>query len=125
MNGSTGKMNGSHRSSAPDPIDRAREALAESRQATKLLEYSEDFDEPTGRTDVQVHLHHAPFSSQPDGEQRISTVGAAPKSDPPARAGLIGVVVVFVKSFPPWGSVLVALAALAGYVFLRSRGMAP
>lgn len=53
----------SSRSNAPDPLDAAREALQESKKATELLECSEDFDEPTGRTEVTVNLQQP---SQPE-----------------------------------------------------------
>lgn len=110
-------MNGSHKlrtvstqSNAPDPLDKAREALNEAREATKLLEYSEDFDEPTGRTEVTVNLRdaHPPQPSQPQIEV------TAP--------GVLKVVFTVVQKFPAWGAVMVALAAIAAYVVLKLRG---
>lgn len=112
-------MNGSHKlrtvstqSNAPDPLDKAREALSEAREATKLLEYSEDFDEPTGRTEVTVNLReaHPPQQSSP----QIEVTEPAPN--------VLKVVFTVVQKFPAWGAVMVALAAIAAYVVLKLRG---
>ncbi len=41
-----------------DPLDAAREEL-------RLLRDADDWDEPTGRTDVHVHLESKPDSDRP------------------------------------------------------------
>lgn len=113
MNGSTGPKRGSPTSSAPpDPLDRARQAIADGRDATKLLEYSDDFDEPTGRHEVTVNLT-APTPPQPSQPQ-LEVTEQAP--------GVLKVVFTVVQKFPAWGAVLVALAAIAAYVILKLRG---
>lgn len=96
----------------PDPLDRAREALKEAREATKLLEYSEDFDEPTGRTEVTVNMQQ-PHPPQPSSPQ-VEVTEPAP--------GVLKVVFTVVQKFPAWGAVMVALAAIAAYVILKLRG---
>lgn len=108
MNGSTGLKNGSPRSKEPDPIDEMRAAIEDGKEATKLLEYSADFDEDTGRTEVTVNLQQP---SQPE----IKVSEPADKTSP------IHVVFTVVRKFPPWGAVIVALAALAAYVYLKTR----
>lgn len=50
-------------SKPPDPLDRAMERLERADEATGLLEYSADYDEPTGRHEVTVNLH-GPSPSQ-------------------------------------------------------------
>lgn len=123
MNGSTDKTKGSRTLSdsgrAPDPLDRAREALSDAREATRLLEYSEDFDEPTGRTDVNVHLHHPPSPSHPDvtDTQRLL---AMPKSEAPPKVKALTRVL---ELLPPAGRVVVVLALIAAVVFLVLRGV--
>ncbi len=58
------------REKEPDPLDEMQAAIQDGKDATKLLEYSEDFDEPTGRTEVTLNLHnqHPPQPSQPQIE---------------------------------------------------------
>ncbi len=52
-------------STPPDPLDAASEHLDRADKATELLDYSEDFEEPTGRHEVTVNLHNPPQPSQP------------------------------------------------------------
>lgn len=42
-------------------------------------------------------------------------------SEPPAKAGVLVIVQTVARKFPPWGAVIVALAALAAYVYLQTR----
>lgn len=107
MNGSTKLKSVSPRSKEPDPIDEMRAAIEDGREASKLLAYSADFDEDTGRTEVTVNLQQP---SQP--EIKVSE---------PDKPGAIHVVLTVVRKFPAWGSVIVALAALAAYVYLQTR----
>lgn len=79
-----------------------RAAIEDSKEATKLLEYSADFDEDTGRTEVTVNLQQP---SQPDIER--------PKSDPPQAK----VAVSFVRAVRGWPQALVALGVLALVAF--------
>jgi hypothetical protein len=113
MNGSTKLKTASSNSSAPpDPLDRAREALVDAKEARKLLEYSDDFEEDTNRHEVTVNLQapHPPQPSQP----QIEVTEPAP--------GVLKVVFTVVQKFPAWGAVMVALAAIAAYVILKLRG---
>lgn len=55
-NGSIGPKRDLRILSDRDPLDQLREGIQEGREATKLLDYSEDFDEPTGRTEVNVRI---------------------------------------------------------------------
>ena len=88
-----------------------RENLSDMADARKLLEYSEDFDEPTGRHEVTVNLTAPiPQPSQP----QIEVEQQAP--------GVLKVVFTVVQKFPAWGAVIVAVAAIAGYVYLRAIG---
>lgn len=86
--------------------------MDEADKATSLLEYSEDLDEPTGKHEVTVNLNnpHPPSPSQPQIEVD------------PAKPGVLTIVFTTVQKFPPWGAVLVALAALASYVYLKAIG---
>ena len=83
-----------------------RDELAAMRESRKLLEYSEDFDEPTGRHEVTVNLHGHP--SQPDAEQ------PATKMD---------VTMTVAKRLPPWALAAVVLvlglAAIAAWVVVK------
>lgn len=112
MNGSKGLKTESSRSSAPDPLDAARESLGESKEATNLLEYSEDFDEKTGRTEVTVNM------TQPTPPQ-LSQPNIEVTQDKP---GVLRIVFTVVQKFPAWGAVIVALAAIAAYTYLRVVG---
>lgn len=40
---------------------------------------------------------------------------------PPSKATPLVVVLTVARKFPPWGAVVVALAAIAAWVFLKSR----
>lgn len=106
--------------SAPDPLDRARERLNRAAEATRLLEYSEDFDEPTGRTDVNVHLHHPPQPSYPDvtDTQRITAI---PKSVPPP--GPVKWLVAVLQLLPPGARVIGLGMVIAALVVLFLKGV--
>jgi len=111
MNGSKGPKTESSRSSVIDPLDAAREDLGQSKEATKLLEYSDDFDELTGKTEVTVNLQNPqPQPSQPNIEVTQD------------KPGVLRIVFTVVQKFPAWGAVIVALAAIAAYVVLKLRG---
>lgn len=92
----------SSKTNALDPLDEAEKHLAAADKATGLLEYSEDFDEPTGRTEVTVNLQQP---SQPDIEG---------KSEPPQAK----VAVSFIKAVRGWPQMFAALGlfALAAWV---------
>lgn len=77
-----------------------------------MLEYSEDFEEDTARHEVTVNLTN-PHPPQPSSPQ-IEVTEPTP--------GVLKVVFTVVQKFPAWGAVLVALAAIAGYVILKLRG---
>lgn len=68
-----------------DPLEAAREALAR-------LKDADDWDEPTGRTEVTVNLRHpspppfrAPVAS--DGEFSVEKLGVKAKGIPPKALG--------------------------------------
>lgn len=101
------------REKEPDPLDEMQAAIQDGKDATRLLEYSEDFDEPTGRTDITVNLHgaHPPSPSQPQIEVTED------------KPGVLRIVFTVVQKFPAWGAVVVALALIAAYVILALRGV--
>lgn len=76
---------------------------------------SEHEDEDTG----VAHLRADQRLALRDAE------AAAKESGPPGKQPAWTVVVTVVRKFPPWGSVIVALAAIAAYVLLRLRGALP
>lgn len=88
-----------------DPLEAARSELAKLRDA-------DDWDEPTGRTEVNVIMQQ-PTPPQPSQPQ-IEVQQESP--------GVLKVVFTVVQKFPAWGAVLVALAAIAAYVVLKLRG---
>jgi hypothetical protein len=98
----------------PDPLDKARQAIEEGREATKLLDAAEDFDEPTlnGHGQVTVNLQ-AP--SSPDLRAHIQ--------DSIERPGVLTIALTMVKSFPQWGAVIVAVVAIVAYTILRLNGL--
>lgn len=112
MNGSTASRSGLAISKGPDPLDEMRAAVEDSKEATKLLSYSEDLEEDTARHEATVNLHN-PTPPQPSQPQ-IEVEQQAP--------GVLKVVFTVVQKFPAWGAVIVALAAIAAYVILRLRG---
>lgn len=56
--------------------------------------------------------------------QAAQNIAQRENSELPKPTVLTVVVTVF-KSFPPWGAVLVALAAIAAYAWLKSIGRVP
>jgi hypothetical protein len=46
---------------------------------------------------------------------------AQPSDAPGSKPSPVQVVFTVVKKFPPWGAVIVALAALAAYVYLQTH----
>lgn len=96
-----------------DPLDRARKAIEDGKAATKLLDYAEDFDEDTARHDITVTVNPQPTPPSPSQPQiEVSQV----------KPGVLTVALTVVQKFPPMGAVLVALAIIAGYVYLRAIG---
>lgn len=75
---------------------------------------SEHEEEDTG----VVHLR---------AEERLALREAAHSSAPPSAHKVTAWVIVWTvaRKFPPMGAVLVALASIAAYVYLRARGLAP
>ncbi len=95
---------------SPDPLDAAIERLERADEATKLLEYSEDFEEPTGRHEVTVNLHN-PHPSQHELE---------------VPATKMDVTMTVAKRLPPVALAIVVtilgLAAIGAYFVLKLRG---
>lgn len=119
MNGSTKLKRGSPSSSAPDPLDRARDALEEAKEARKLLEYSEDFEEPTGRTEVTVNLRE-PQQSSP---QLAATAAVTPQvevSQP--EPGVLRIAFTAVKQLSGWPLFWTLAVVAACYTFLKWAG---
>lgn len=96
-----------------DPLDSAESHLDDADAATRLLEYSADINEDTARHDITVTVNPQPTPPSPSSPQ-LDVTQQAP--------GVLRVVFTVVQKFPAWGSVLVALAAIAGYVFLKYTG---
>jgi hypothetical protein len=92
------------------PLDKARENLQEAREANNLLEYAEDFDEPTGRHEVTVNLHNPPQPSSPHIEV----------SQP--EPGVFRIAYTAVSQLRGWPLALVLVVVVAGYVVLKLRG---
>jgi hypothetical protein len=55
-----------------------RAAIEDGKEATKLLAYTDDWEEPTGRTEVTVNLQHP---SQPEIQIK--------ESEPPSKKGTV------------------------------------
>lgn len=91
------------KTTAPDPLDSLDQHLATADKATGLLEYSADFDEPTGRTEVTVNLQQP---SQPDIDV---------KSEQQSEAK---VAVSFIKAVRGWPQAVVGLGLLALLAFV-------
>lgn len=106
-------MSTTSKKSSLDPLDETVAHLDRADKATELLEYSEDFDEPTGRTEVNVTLQQPPGHPQPS-QPNIEVTQDKPN--------VLRIVFTVVQKFPAWGAVLVALAAIAAYVVLKLRG---
>ncbi len=109
MNGSIASKNASLHSKEPDPLDEMRAAIEDGKKATKLLDYTDDWEEPTGRTEVTVNLQQP---SQP--EIKVS-------EPPGSKVSPVHIVFTVVRKFPPWGAVVVAVVAIAAYVYLKTR----
>lgn len=89
-----------------DPLDLARRELSK-------LKDADDWDEPTGRTEVHVTLQqppvHLPQQSQPEIQLQQAT----------EKDGIVTVVITLVKKVPAWGATLVLLAAIVAYAAYR------
>lgn len=91
----------SHKPQQNDPLEAARQELAR-------LKDADDWDEPTGRTEVTVNLQPPtpPQPSQPDREDKVEQVLGVAKG---------------MRS--DWAKValLIGLAIIGAYVFLKTR----
>lgn len=112
MNGSTGLKTGSSRLREPDPLDEMRAAIEDGREATKLLAYSEDFEEDTARHEVTVNLT-APTAPQPSQPQ-IEVSQPSP--------GVFNIAITAVKQLSGWSLAAVLIVAILAYAWLRSIG---
>jgi hypothetical protein len=88
-----------------DPLDEADEGMAELKRAG-------DWDALTPV--VHVNVQQA---------AKRSPLPPAPAPNPPAST--LQIVFGTFNRFPPWGAVLVAVAAIAGWVYLAINGKAP
>lgn len=119
-NGSTGLTKGSSvttkespdSSEQQDPLEKARDKLREAGEANNLLLDAADWDEDTARHEVTVNLNNPapPQQSQPHIEVQQES------------PGVLNVVFTVVQKFPAWGAVLVALAAIVAWAFLKWSG---
>jgi hypothetical protein len=103
--------------------------------ASKLSKLADELDgmddEPTG----EVHVHLPPGTQlEADATGRLKAI-SAPDDDrptptdpprkvesdapPPSKVSPLAIAWLLVRKFPPWGAVIVALAAIAAYVLLR------
>lgn len=89
-----------------DPLELAERGLEKLRDA-------DDWDEPTAPS-IHVNLP-APAP--------LPAVSPATSSTP--SPSVLRVVLTTAQRFPPWGAVIVAVAAIAGYVALALAGKAP
>lgn len=104
LNGSTASKSASTTSSGPDPLDRAQRAIEDGRAATRELAGYDDFDEPTGRHEVNVTVN---MKSSP--EIQLPEPGTKPD------ASVAGVARAAVDKLPPSHLLIVVLfAVLAG-----------
>ena len=95
-----------------DPLDRARKAIEDGKAATKLLKYSDDYEETTKNETVVNLTMQGPNPPSP----------SQPQIDVSQKPGVLTIVLTTVQKFPAWGSVIVALAAIAAYVYLKTTG---
>jgi hypothetical protein len=100
----------SHRSLPSDPLELAESALDELRDA-------DDWEEPT-KPQIMINL---PAAAIPPAAERRPSPAPLASSAPPATP--TAVVVTIWRRFPPWGGVLVALAVIGAYLWLRLAGM--
>lgn len=82
------------------------------------------------RLKIRAEMRSAPDLEEDTGviHREALTRQAAqrrPESDPPSKVSPLVIVLTVVRKFPAWGSVLVALAAIAAYVALKLRGAVP
>lgn len=100
------------RSQHPDPLDSAMERLDRADEATRLLEYSHDYEEDTGRHEVTVNLT-APTAPQPSQPQ-IEVSQPSP--------GVFNIAITAVKQLSGWSLAAVLIVAILAYAWLRSIG---
>lgn len=80
----------------PDPLDAAAEALERARVANARFRDSDDFDDPTGRFEVQphhFHVHVDPPAAPPPVRERLPSVSEADIPKNHTLAGTIATVV--------------------------------
>ena len=97
-----------HRTRQGDPLERAADALDDLRD-------SDDWDVPTSPT-LNVHVHERPKTPP-------APAPASVRVDAPVST--LRVVFATVQRVPPWGVVLVLVAAIVAYVVLALAGKAP
>lgn len=92
--------------------DKWREAFEKNRRETDLS---------LTRLDVRTEMRSADFEEVTDviNARADERLAERPSSDPPAKPTPLVVVLTVARKFPPWGAVIVALAAIAAYVYLR------
>jgi hypothetical protein len=109
MNGSKPPSNGSRTlHAAPDPLDRARQAIEDGRAATRKLDSYDDWEEPTGKHEVTVNLvnPHPPTPPQPS-QPEVTVTQPTP--------GVIAVVTTLTGKVPPLGATIVLVVAIVAF----------
>jgi hypothetical protein len=92
--------------------DKWRETFEASRKETDLA-----------LTRLEVRAEQRSFGDPEDTGvihvEAAKRVAERMETDPPKSVGPVQVIFVMARKFPPWGAVLVALAAIAAYVALK------
>jgi hypothetical protein len=90
--------------------------------------WSEEFEKNRKDTDLALTRLEVRADLKSSGEEELSDVidqetlaRQAAKSDTPASANPMIVVLTIAKKFPPMGAVIVALALIAAYVLLHLK----
>ncbi len=96
--------------------DRWREIFEKNRKET---------DAPLTRLEVRAEMRSAGDFEEDSSvihlktEERLAVQRALESDSPPSKASPTVIVLTMVRKFPAWGAVLVALAAIAAYVYLH------
>lgn len=88
-----------------------QQAVEAEKDATKLLDASGDFEEDTGNHEFNINIPPA-VVLPPATIAKVESL----------RPGVVRIALTVVQKFPPMGAVFVALAIIAGYVYLRAIG---
>lgn len=78
------------------------------------------------RLKVRAEIRSSPDEEEDTGVINLraqQNMAAREPENTPARPTVLHVTLTLARKFPPWGAVLVALAAIVAYVLLRLQGI--